>query len=181
MKAYVEKQIFSQEYFSFLKNYFINHSFLSDAKHDFYGSKRIDSFDDKILKDALNMLTEKAKKMFNSDTLIPTYAVFSEYSGKQAMLNSHKDVGPCTYTIDMALYYNEPWPLIVEGEYYTFLENEAVVFYANDQLHWKPAFPSPETNKVAIILFHFAEPTNQWWSINEKLRSVMRKKFKATS
>jgi hypothetical protein len=181
MKTHVEKHIFEDEYFNYLKKYLSSHPFLKDAKYDFYGSKRIDSFDDKVLKDSLDMLTEKAKKIFNSNTLIPTYAVFSEYSGQQAMLNKHKDVGPCTYTIDMALYYEEPWPLIVEGESYTFLENEAIVFYANDQLHWKPEFPSPETNKVAIILFHFAEPDHKWWSLSEAIRPLVRKKFKAIS
>jgi hypothetical protein len=181
MKAYVEKNIFEKQYFDYLKEYFSSHKFLQDAKHDFYGSKRIDSFDDIVLKESLESLTEKARVLFNSKTLIPTYAVFSEYSGKQAMLNDHKDVGPCTYTIDLCLYYKTPWPLIVEGESYTFLENEAVIFYANDQLHSKPPFPDPENNKVAILLFHFVEPDHKWWSINENMRSIMRKKFRATS
>lgn len=181
MKATIEKEIFSPEYFNSIKEYFKSHEFLNSEIHDFYGSKRIDSFADPILKEILLKLHEPAKKWFGSETLVPTYAIFSEYSGKQAMLNKHLDAGPCTYTIDLGLYHKTPWPLIIEDEEYTFLENEAVLFYANDQYHWKPEFPDQDSNKVGIILVHYVEPDHPWLKLSEEFQKALRKKIKTLS
>lgn len=181
MKAFIEKNILDREYFDFVQDYFKSHSFLDSEKHDFYGSKRIDSFEDPVLKEILLKLHEPAKKWFNSETLVPTYAVFSEYSGKQAMLNKHLDSGPCTYTIDLGLYHNTPWPLIVEDEQHTFLENEAVLFYANHQYHWKPEFPDADNNRVGIALIHYVEPDHPWLKLSEEFQKALRKKMKTLS
>lgn len=178
-QAFVEKKVFDRQYFNDLKNHFISHPFLNDTKYDYYGSKRIDSYDESYLKDALDRLHAKAKVLFNSETLVPTYAVFSEYSGEQAMLDEHFDIGPCTYTIDLCLYEKNTWPLIIEGQEYYFGPNEAVCFYANEQKHWKPEFPSPETNKVGIVLLHYVEPDHPWCSLSESAKPVIRKKLYA--
>jgi hypothetical protein len=181
MQASLKKQIFEDEYFFKIKEYFRSHPCLKSEDFDFYGSKRIDSFEDKVLKEILIKLHEPAKVWFNSKTLLPTYAIFSEYSGEQAMLNKHLDSGPCTYTIDLGLYHETPWPLIVEDKEYEFLENEAVLFYANHQQHWKPEFPKPETNKVGILLIHYAEPDHPWFKLTEEFKMILRKKVKALS
>jgi hypothetical protein len=175
----IEKSVFDEKYFIFLQEYFKNNESNKNKKFDYYGSQRTDSYEDDILEEALNKLLPKAKKIFNNEKIVPTYAIFAEYSGEQAMLDHHKDVGPCTYTIDLGLYHNTPWPLNIEGKEYTFLENEAVVFYANDQEHWKPPFPDPEGNRVGIILFHYVD-TNHWWrNHNESTQKLLRRRFKA--
>ena len=178
VKARVEKNIFEKEYFNYIKNYFYNHEVVKQDKYHFYGSKRIDSFSDPVLKEALEVLKDKAKELFISDTLVPTYAVFSEYSGKQAYLDKHLDRGPCTYTVDLCLYQETPWPIFVEGEEYNFYDNEALIFYANDQYHWRPEFPNPDINKVGIILFHYVEPDHKWLTLSENAKKILRERVK---
>ena len=172
----IEKNIFDQEYFEYLKKYFSNHDILKKDEYHYYGSKRVDSFNDPVLKEVLDKLTDKAKEIFGSDTLMPTYAVFSEYSGSTPFLDEHVDVGPCTYTIDLSLYQNTSWPLYIEGKAYSWSDNEAIFFYANDQKHWKEEFPDKDNNKVGLIFLHYVEPDHWWWKIPESMRPVVRNK-----
>ena len=172
----IEKNIFDQEYFEYLKDYFSNHEILKKDEYHYYGSKRVDSFNDPVLKEVLEKLTDKAKEVFGSDTLMPTYAVFSEYSGSTPYLDEHKDVGPCTYTIDLSLYQNTQWPLYIEGKAYNWSDNEAIFFYANDQLHWKEEFPDKGNNKVGLIFLHYVEPDHWWWAVPEAMRPIIRNK-----
>jgi hypothetical protein len=117
-----------------------------------------------ILKELSDKLTEKAKEIFNSKTLMPTYTLFAHYEGQNPSpsLFKHRDNNACTYTIDMCVYQKEPWDLWVEKKNYTLYENQALAYYGNDQMHWREEFPNPETNYVAMIFFHFAEP-DHWY------------------
>ena len=110
----------------------------------------------------LKMLVPKAREMFASDTLLPTYGLFAHYEGKDANLFKHVDSNACTYTIDMCVYQTEPWDLYVEGKPYTLQENQALVYYGEDQEHWRGDFPNPESQHVAMIFFHFVEP-DHWF------------------
>lgn len=175
---FVEKDIFSEDKFKEIKLYFQNHDILKKDEYHFYGSKRIDSFNDKFLNQIHIDLTEKAKSLFGSETLMPTYAVFSEYSGEQAYLDKHKDIGPCTYTIDLCLYQETKWPIFIENKEYTFDENEGIIFYPNHQDHWREDFPDKEKNKVAIILFSYVEPDHDWWKIPENMRPMLRNRVR---
>jgi len=87
MNVFKVEKVFEQSYFEYVQDYFKNHHFLNNAEYDFYNSKRIDSFDDSVLKSILHTLHEPAKKWFNNESIVPTYAIFSEYSGQQAHLN----------------------------------------------------------------------------------------------
>ena len=171
---HIEKNVLEQEYFEYIKDYFYNHEILKQDKYHYYGSKRVDSFNDKILKEVLDKLTDKAKRIFESDTLMPTYGIFSEYSGSTPYLNKHLDSGPCTYTIDLSLYQNTEWPLFIEDRSYSWSDNEAIFFYPNEQLHWKEEFPDKENNKVGLLFLHYVEPDHPWWSIPEAMRPYLR-------
>ena len=95
-----------------------------------------------------------AKKIFNSNTLVPSYFLFSHYEGKEASLFKHIDDNACTYTIDYCLYQSEPWDIFIEDKAYTLNENDAVCFYGEEQFHWRESFPNPESQKVGMIFFH---------------------------
>lgn len=114
----------------------------------------------------LNKYTQKvlpiARKVFNSETLLPSYTLFCHYSGNNAKLWKHKDDNACTYTLDMHLYFKEMWELWVEGIGYPIEENEALAYYGNDQEHWREQFPNPESNYLGAIFFHFVEP-DHWY------------------
>lgn len=173
-KVVIEKNIFDQDYFLYLKDYFSKHSILEKDEYHYYGSKRIDSYNDTVLAEAQEKIIEKAKQIFMSDTLVPSYSIFSEYSGSEAYLNEHYDVGPCTYTIDLCLYQKTSWPLFIENEKYEWGENEAIFFYPNDQLHWKEDFPDKENNKVGLLFFHFVEPDHAWLKLPDSVKKYIR-------
>ena len=175
----VVSNIFDKERFIYLQEYFKSHPQLNSLEYDHYGSKRIDSFDDPVIFQCLKDLTEFAKYHFNKKDIVHTYGIFAEYSGTGAQLEEHKDVGPCTYTIDIEIYHETPWDLIIEGKRYKFNENEAVLFLANDQDHWKEEFPNPETNKVGILLLHWVDSNHPWLSLPESVQKLLRKRVKA--
>lgn len=169
---------FNSEYFELVKSYFSNHTILNSLEYHFYGSKRVDSFEDNFLKEVLESALPTAKEWFGSETMVPTYGIFSEYSGEQAYLDKHKDAGPCTYTVDLCLYQKTEWPLFIEDTEYTFGENEAIMFFANDQDHWRPDFPDPNNNKVGILLLHYVEPEHKWLTLSEDAKKILRKRTK---
>lgn len=120
----------------------------------------------KPLSTYLDHLVPIARETFNSETLLPSYAIFAHYEGNQAALPKHKDNNACTYTIDLCLYQITPWSLWVEGKEYMLDENKAVAFYGEDQEHWREKFPNPTENQVGQVFFHFVEPDH--WFFNEK-------------
>jgi len=124
-------------------------------------------------------LTSLAREIFDAPTLLPTYALFAQYSGENAKLWKHKDDNACTYTIDFCLYQNYAWDLWVEGNPYTLFPNEALAYYGNDQEHWRNNFPMPKKNKVAMIFFHFADE-DHWYFKNgpDYVDSDIRKKMR---
>lgn len=128
------------------------------------------------LKNIADSLVPLARKTFNSDTLLPSYTLFSHYEGRDPApsLYRHKDDNACTYTIDLCLYQTEPWDLWVDGKSYTLQENEALAYYGNEQLHWRESFPNPGSQHVAMIFFHFVEPNHWWFTKGSSYLSVIR-------
>lgn len=174
----IKNDIFDQDYFNYIKDYFSNHDILKQDQYHYYGSKRVDSYTDPVLKEIHERLMPMAKEIFGSDTLLPTYAIFSEYSGDAAYLDKHLDIGPCTYTIDICLYKGTDWPLFIEDKEYNWDPNEAIFFYPNNQLHWKEDFPDKDSNKVGLLFLHYVEPDHKWWEIPERMRPLLRKHAK---
>jgi hypothetical protein len=117
-----------------------------------------------------------ARKAFGSDSLLPTYTLFSHYEGSDPApsLYRHKDDNACTYTLDMCLYQTEPWDLYVDGKAYTLTPNQALAYYGNDQEHWRETFPKPGEQHVAMIFFHFAEPDHWFFTKGPSYLSVIR-------
>jgi hypothetical protein len=128
----------------------------------------------------LGILADKlvplARKTFNSNTLLPSYTLFSHYEGANPppSLYRHKDDNACTYTIDLCLYQTEPWDLWVDNKSYTLQENQALGYYGNDQLHWREEFPNPGTQRVAMVFFHFVEPDHWWFTKGSSYLNVIR-------
>jgi hypothetical protein len=123
-----------------------------------------------------NKLIPAARKAFNSKTLLPTYTLFAHYEGQnpEPSLYKHKDDNACTYTLDVCVYQNEPWDLWVEDKPYTLYPNQGLAYYGNDQLHWREKFPNPETNNVAMVFFHFAEPDHWFFTKGPDYLLVLR-------
>lgn len=129
-----------------------------------------------ILKELSNKLILDARKIFNSDALMPTYTLFAHYEGvnPEPSLYKHKDDNACTYTLDMCVYQKESWDLYVEDKPYTLYPNQALAYYGNDQMHWREKFPNPKNNYVAMIFFHFAEPEHWYFTKGADYIKVVR-------
>lgn len=175
----IKSKVFEEQDFLEIKDYFYNNASVKNKKYDYYGSKRIDSYEDKKLLEILNSFSQNAKKWFNKKDIVPTYSVFSEYSGDQAMLDKHLDSGPCTYTIDICIYSNVDWPIFIEDEEYIIKENESVIFYANDQTHWRPEFPDKKNGLVGMMFLHYVDPDHQWLKYDIRTQKLIRQRFKA--
>ncbi len=170
----VLKNVFDDQKFSSLQKLFLKYK---NYEFDpFFSRYTISDFEVSELKTYKNTLIPLAKKIFDSEFLLPTYATFAHYEGvnPSPSLFKHKDDNACTYTIDLCLYQNEPWDLYVENVPYTLYPNEALAYYGNDQTHWRDEFPNPETNKVAMIFFHFAEPDHWFFHKGPSYLSVIR-------
>ncbi len=166
--------VFDDQSFLVLQNLFLNYK--NYEFQPFFSRYIVSDSEILELNTYKNNLIGLAKKTFKSNSLLPTYATFAHYEGKNPSpsLFKHKDDNACTYTIDFCLYQNEPWDLYVSGVPYTLYPNQALAYYGNDQLHWRENFPSPGTNKVAMIFFHFAEPDHWFFVKGPSYLSVIR-------
>lgn len=152
-------ELFSKEDFATLRDYlYKKEKSKSSYKKDFGRY----SFYDPLIDDYANKITPFARKIFNSETLVPSYSLFSHYEGSEANLWKHVDDNACTYTLDLCVYQSEPWNLWVENKAYLLQENQALAYYGNDQLHWREEFPNKDSQYVAMIFFHFVEP-DHWY------------------
>lgn len=165
------KNILSREDFNSLKLYLYNRPKLEENFDIAFGRY---AFNDQQVDVHLNKLIPIARKIFNSETLLPSYALFAHYEGEHANLFTHIDNNACTYTIDMCVYQTEPWDLNVDGKSYTLYENQALAYYGNDQMHGRGDFPNPESQHVAMIFFHFVEPDHWWYTKNQQYIDVVR-------
>ncbi len=130
-----------------------------------------------LLHELANKLVPIAREAFSSDGLLPTYSLFSHYeklNNLEPSLYKHKDDNACTYTLDMCVYQNDSWDLWVEDKPYTLYPNQALAYYGNDQWHWREKFPNPDTNVVAMIFFHFAEPDHWYFTKGPSYLQVIR-------
>lgn len=122
-----------------------------------------DSNHPNVLNDIMHYLTPIARELFKSETLLPSYALWSQYDSPKSNLPPHLDANACTYTIDMCLSQDYMWPLWVEGKEYKLEPNTALCYYGEDQVHWRED-PQGQGN-VDMIFFHFVEP-DHWWFVH---------------
>ena len=132
----------------------------NDMNRWYHNSKYID----KILTTNL----DRARKDFESPTLLPTYATLALYENKDSSLPFHYDSNACTYSYDVCLYSKEVWPVTIEGKDYLLKGNDAIAMYGEDQFHGRPQFKPG--NKVLMIFMHYAEPDHWFFDYKEKTR-----------
>jgi len=130
-----------------------------------------------LLREAFTRSVWKARRVFNSHSLLPSYAFFAQYQKNGNAIPNlfhHKDDNACTYTLDMCLYQNRPWDLFVEGKSYTLMPNQALAYYGNEQEHWREAIPDPENQIVGMVFFHFVEPDHWFYTKGPDYIDVIR-------
>ena len=171
----VIKDFLPELVFTSLKNYLMQKEKNRDSYDPTFGRY---VFNDPFVNSHFDIVTKIARNVFNSKTLLPSYAIFVHYEGDKANLHKHVDDNACTYTLDMCVYQTDPWDLYVDGKPYTLNENEALAYYGNDQEHGREKFPNPESQHVAMIFFHFVEPDHWWFTKGPEHLNVIRKNIK---
>lgn len=181
------KQVFDKEYFDNLKSYILTkkeerEGFIYDAHFGRTTFHCSNAEDDSIFLDSAKKLVPLARKLFNSNTLDMSYCLFSHYKGNRANLYRHVDDNACTYTIDLCLYHVTPWSIFVEDKEFTPYPNEAVVYYGEDQYHWRGKFPDPKINQVGMIFYHFVDKDHWFFSGDDKSHSrIIERRAKHSS
>ena len=127
-----------------------------------------------LLTMAHQTLVTKAKQMFESETLQPSWYQLGVYEGPKAQLHHHKDDNACQYTIDLCILQKTMWPIWVEGVEYKLEENDALFMYGNDQEHWREPFPDPMNNVVGNAFFFYCEPDHWYFTEGPQYLDVIR-------
>jgi hypothetical protein len=132
-----------------------------------------------ITYDVHKLLIDFARKTFNSETLMPTYAMVCLYKD-EANLEMHKDFYCSRYVLDFCLYQKYPWDFYVEGEKFTMEDNDIVSFYGEEQEHGRKDFPNSDENIVCNVLFFYAEPEDWFFTSPIEQHSGIKKiKFRS--
>lgn len=126
------------------------------------------TYSDPWVKNILITNMEKARKEFNSPTLLPTYALLSLYNHENSGLPFHYDTNACTYSFDVCLYSKEPWPLVIDGEDFAPSANQAIAMYGEDQYHGRP--PIKKGNVVLMLFLHYAEPDHWYFNYEREFQ-----------
>jgi hypothetical protein len=158
-KPQIHKNILCKEDFSKLKKYTSSIKISNMVYEPDFGRFK---YQDNEIYNWANYLLPEARKIFNSQTLLPTYGMFVHYQGKNANLPKHFDSHACTYTLDICLYQSEPWDLYIEDVPYTLEISDALSYLGNYQEHWREELPNSRTNRIGMIWFHYAEP-DHWY------------------
>ena len=155
------KNVLSPEDFNRLRMHFKNNPTLDSMGTDEFGRKLLNDKVEPILKEYSEMLLPKVREYFGTNTCLPSYSLFAEYSDETITLDKHKDANACTYTLDLVLYQGDPWALYIEGKPYTAYPNEAVMFMGEKYEHWRETLYT-NSDKIGVIFFHYVEP-DHWY------------------
>ena len=175
IRAWSEDDFLSSEEHAGLKDHFLNSPLLKDKDFDWFGRKTITSAEEPLIHTLHTKLLERARQLFDSSTLLPSYSLFVDYSKDEISLFKHRDNNACTYTIDYCLYANEPWGLWIEDEEFISKENNAVMFYGEDQEHWRET--KNGENKVGMLFFHYVEPDHWFYTKGSKHIDVIMEDY----
>lgn len=175
-EAFIATDILSNTEFDELKSYFLNHPTFRLTPFDECGRRLLGNNDPMVAK-YHEALLPVAKKLFKSDTLVPTNALFVEYAQNGANLHKHYDANACTYTIDLCLYESHPWALWVDGKEYFAKENEGICFYGEEQEHWREPLNENDIS-IGLMFFHYVEPDHWFFTEGPQYVDVIRDEFR---
>jgi len=175
IKSGVVKNVFTEEDFRFLKEYFLNNEVVKSLGYDDHGRKLIHSGQDNVLIKYSEKLLPLVRAYFENDSILHTYSMYAEYSHQTIDLHKHKDLNACQYTVDIVVHQTEPWSIWVEGTEYSLDENEAVLFCGEEQEHWRET-KEFNSDVIGVIFFHYADPDHWFFTEGPEYVEVVRQK-----
>jgi hypothetical protein len=171
------KNVLSQQDFDRLRMYFKDNPILETGSTDEFGRKLLNEQQHPILKEYSEKLLPKVREFFGTDTCLPSYSLFAEYSDETISLDKHKDANACTYTLDLVLYQGDPWALYIDGQPYTANPNEAILFMGEKYEHWRETLYN-NTGKIGVIFFHYVEPDHWFFTKGPEHVEEIRKSIR---
>ena len=118
-------------------------------------------------------LNEHVSKIIGEEMVLKEYS-FARYSrkfGYEPKLFPHYDTHDKDgqrITVDIQLNSTFPWAVIVEGMYYYFNNNDALIFSGTQQIHWRENKTLTDDDCVDMLFAHFAYAKQKPWSKNQK-------------
>lgn len=119
----------------------------------FGGISNIDRINNKIL----NIVNE-----LSPIKLSMRHVMAVEYNGKygQPVLPPHFDHDTNDLVVDFQLSANTSWDLGVDTKNYEMLDNSALIFNANEHIHWRPHKTFKEGEYVRMVFWRFYDESN---------------------
>lgn len=139
-----------------------------------YGQKAFfGKFNESITNKLLNIAEEiSGKKLVLKDI---TFARYSLEWGMPVKLFPHYDeiFQDPVLTIDVQINSTKPWALVVEGEKFTLKNNEALVFSATHQVHWREKIKFEEDDFIDMLFCFFIEDSDNKPKLDQEYRKKM--------
>jgi hypothetical protein len=113
-------------------------------------------------KDIEEYCLQKAKELFNDNSLQKTYFFATRYQRKECcipQLHEHLDQNGTQTTIDITIENTAEWTLDIDGQIFDQKPNQAVMFGGQQHIHSRPPYPTKDLDKYITVLFlHFTQP-----------------------
>lgn len=109
-----------------------------------------------------------AKDTFQDETILRAGFHTARYQmrdGFKPQLWKHYDQSACQFSLDICIEKTVDWQLVVDDVVFDESPNSCVVFYGNDNMHWRTPYPSDnEEDYVTLIFMQFAKP-DHWFFV----------------
>lgn len=123
-----------------------------------------------IIPNLYELIKECSESYFGLSA-VPSYWKWAKYSPLFGIPNvpPHIDLNACTFTIDLQLDSNIEWEIFVEGIPYIMRNGDALLYLGNEQMHWRPKFPTKSIKHyVEMCFIHFVEPNHAYHTLGER-------------
>lgn len=110
-------------------------------------------------------INKKVNEIVNSIVPKPlsmSHVISVEYSGKYGhpVLPPHYDHDTNDIVVDFQLSANTSWDLGVDLKNYEMLDNSALIFNANEHIHWRPHKTFKDGEYVKMVFWRFCDEEN---------------------
>lgn len=171
VKAKSIKNFFPEELFEKIKQQVLAKNMGPDGPHFYHtvAGRWLDEihFDEETEAQILQI----AKETFGEDNIKRAgfhTARYQKQNGLKPQLWKHYDQSACQYSLDICIDKNVDWALAVDDELFDEEPNSCIVFSGNDQMHWRPEYPTEDEDKYVTLLFmQFAKP-DHWFFTQEE-------------
>jgi hypothetical protein len=129
--------------------------------------------------DVKNTLQSVVQQHYGKDWTVRDYqfARYSKKYGYETKLYPHFDDAFETHrlTLDVQVHSTVSWPIVVEGKEFLLNDNEGVVFFGTDQVHWRTNMQLSDDDIVDMIFCHCENLSDPRNPVTKEHRDNMRK------